>query len=54
MAASQTTHPRLPALAEKPGWNWADENSQVPHDPSLAASKAICRRVRDREPPAGD
>ncbi len=54
LAANQITHPRLPALAEKPGWNWADENSQATRDPSLAASKAVCRRVRDHEPPAGD
>ncbi len=41
-----------PALAG--GWNWADEHSEITQGPEFAASKQVCRRLRNLRPPASD
>jgi len=44
--------PPLPAQAERPDWNWADDTRFPSTD--FAESKATCRRLRTLEPPAAD
>lgn len=39
-----------PAAAQ----SWGEEKSQLTDDPKFAASKALCRKLEDREPPAAD
>lgn len=51
MAASMWLATYLPAAAQ---WNWADDQQQITEGPEYAASKAICRRLRDVKPPASD
>lgn len=52
--AQAPEHSHLPAQAGRPDWNWADEASRITQEPEFAASKAICRRLRDLDPPARD
>jgi uncharacterized protein YecT (DUF1311 family) len=43
----------LAAAAEAP-WDWGDANDEWTRSPDFDTSKALCRQVRDREPPASD
>lgn len=40
--------------AAEPAWNWADATDEITNNPEYAPSKALCRAVRGREPPAAD
>jgi hypothetical protein len=40
--------------AGKERWNWADASSDSRYEQEYEASRAICRRLRDVEPPASD
>ena len=42
------------AGAAEPPWDWGDSKDQWASSAEFEASKAICRKVRDREPPASD
>jgi hypothetical protein len=42
------------AAAAEPPRDWGDSKDQWATSPEFEASKAICRKVRDREPPASD
>ncbi|HEX8481862.1 MAG TPA: lysozyme inhibitor LprI family protein [Allosphingosinicella sp.] len=42
------------AAAAEPPWDWGDSKDQWASSAEFETSKAICRRVRDREPPASD
>jgi hypothetical protein len=43
----------LVAAAEAP-WDWGDANDEWTSSPEYQSSKALCRKLRDREPPASD
>ena len=43
----------LAAAAEAP-WDWADAKDEWSNSPEYAASKALCRKLRTREPPRSD
>ncbi|WP_256645429.1 lysozyme inhibitor LprI family protein [Thermomonas paludicola] len=51
---SNIVHAPLPAQAESPDWNWADDSARITQGPQFAGSKAICGRLRGLEPPPGD
>ena len=38
----------------RPGWNWADDSDPESQSPKYAATKAVCDRLRGREPPETD
>jgi uncharacterized protein YecT (DUF1311 family) len=42
------------AAAAEPPWDWGDDKEQWTSSAEFESSKALCRRVRDREPPAAD
>ncbi len=42
------------AAAAEPPWDWGDAKDEWASSGDFAASKALCRKVRDREPPASD
>ncbi|MES1954087.1 hypothetical protein SAHY_05873 [Salinisphaera hydrothermalis EPR70] len=42
----------LPGIAS--AWNWADDDSRIAQKPQFAQSRAVCRRLKDLEPPAAD
>lgn len=50
----RTMHAPLPAQSAKPDWNWANDSARISRSPQLAASKAVCARLRGQEPPATD
>ena len=35
-------------------WDWSTADDELSSGSGFASSKAICRQVRDREPPAAD
>jgi hypothetical protein len=43
----------IAAAAEAP-WDWGDSKEDWASSPEFETSKAICRKLRDREPPAAD
>jgi hypothetical protein len=43
----------LAAAAETP-WDWGDSNDEWTGSPEYETSKALCRQLRDRDPPAAD
>jgi uncharacterized protein YecT (DUF1311 family) len=43
----------LAAAAEK-AWDWSDADDEWTNSPGFETSKALCRKLRDREPPASD
>ncbi|HEU0134625.1 MAG TPA: lysozyme inhibitor LprI family protein [Allosphingosinicella sp.] len=42
------------AAAAEPPWDWGDSKDRWASSEEFETSKAICRRVRDREPPESD
>ena len=44
----------LLAGAADPPWDWGDADDEWTSSPGFDSSKSLCRRLRDREPPAGD
>src|SRR4051812_46913267 len=42
------------AAAPAARWDWGDTKDEFTSTPEYAASKALCRRLKDREPPAAD
>lgn len=40
--------------ASQPPWNWGDADDEWTSSPGFDSSKALCRRLRGREPPAAD
>jgi hypothetical protein len=42
------------AAAAEPPWDWGESRDEWANSPDFETSKAICRKVRDREPPASD
>jgi len=42
------------AAAAEPPWDWGDARDEWASSGDFATSKALCRRLRDREPPAAD
>jgi hypothetical protein len=42
------------AVAAEPASDWGDAKEEWASSPEYESSKALCRRVRDREPPASD
>ncbi|HEX9946198.1 MAG TPA: lysozyme inhibitor LprI family protein [Allosphingosinicella sp.] len=42
------------AVAAEPTWDWGEARDEWASSPEYESSKALCRRVRDREPPASD
>src|SRR4051794_12000297 len=42
------------AAAPAARWDWGDTTDEFTSTPEYAASKALCRKLRDREPPAAD
>jgi hypothetical protein len=51
-AAPPKAGPAAPARAA--GYDWGDPGHEYSGDPQFAASQALCRGVRGREPPAAD
>jgi len=43
----------LAAASEKP-WDWGDSNDEWASSPGFESSKALCRKLRNREPPKSD
>ncbi|MDB5671224.1 MAG: hypothetical protein JWO25_2183 [Alphaproteobacteria bacterium] len=35
-------------------WDWSTASDEISNSPEYASSKAVCRRLRDREPPPAD
>lgn len=42
------------AAAAEPAWDWGDSKDEWASASEFESSKAICRKLRDREPPASD
>ena len=42
------------AAAATQAWDWATSNDALSSSAEYAASKALCRQVKGREPPAAD
>ncbi|MEA3034108.1 MAG: hypothetical protein QOH86_2124, partial [Sphingomonadales bacterium] len=42
------------AAAAAARWDWGDTKDEFTSTPEYAPSKALCRKLRDREPPAAD
>jgi len=42
------------AAAAEPPWDWGDARDERASSGDFEASKALCRKLRDREPPASD
>jgi hypothetical protein len=42
------------AAAAEPPWDWGDSKDRWASSPDFETSKAICRKLRDREPPESD
>lgn len=42
------------AAAVEPPWDWGDTKDEWNSSPGFESSKALCRKLRDREPPASD
>lgn len=42
------------AAAAEPPWDWGDSKEDWASSPDFETSKAICRKLRDREPPESD
>ena len=51
-AAPPKAGPSAPARTA--AYDWGDPGHEYAGDPQFAASQALCRQVRDREPPAAD
>ncbi|HEX8307735.1 MAG TPA: lysozyme inhibitor LprI family protein [Allosphingosinicella sp.] len=44
----------LLAAAAEPRWDWGDSKDRSASSAEFETSKAVCRKLRDREPPASD
>ncbi|HET9639330.1 MAG TPA: lysozyme inhibitor LprI family protein [Allosphingosinicella sp.] len=42
------------AAAAEPPWDWGDASDEWTNSAGFETSKALCRKLRDREPPASD
>jgi hypothetical protein len=44
----------ISAVAAEPAWDWGDSKDEWASSGEFEKSKALCRKFRDREPPASD